>query len=53
MILRSIDAIVHNHDTMLLGEDGEDATTNWETKPSLEAKPFRENLGGTPTRGWV
>ena len=51
MIPRSIDTIAHSHSTKLPGEDGEDTTTDWGTKPNLEAKPFEEDPKGTLTRG--
>ena len=52
MIPRSIDAIAHSHNTKLLRKDGEDAATDWGTRPSPKAKFFRENPKGIPTSSW-
>ena len=49
MILRFKGSIAHGHDTKLLGEDGEDVTTGWGTKPSPKVKPFEEDHTDTPT----
>ena len=37
---------------MILGEDGEDAAVDRETRPSLEAKLFRKDPGDTATHDW-
>ena len=52
MIPRPRGAITHSPNTKLPGEDAKDATTDWETRPNLEAKPFRKDLEDTPTRSW-
>ena len=51
MILRPRGTIVHDPDTKLPGEDGEDATTDWGTRPCPKAKPFEKDPGDTPTYG--
>ena len=43
MIPRLKGAIAHSHDTKLPGEDSEEATTDWGTKPSRKVKPFGED----------
>ena len=52
MILILKDVIAHDHDTKLLGGDGEDAAAGWGSRPSPKAKPFEEDLGDAPTYGW-
>ena len=52
MMLRLKCVIAHSQNTKLPGEDGEDTTTGWGTKPSPKVKPFREKPRDTPTRGW-
>ena len=52
MIPRLRGVITHNTDTKLPGEDGEDAATDWWTRPSLEAKSFGKGPGDTPTYDW-
>ena len=51
MIPRLKGAIAHDHNTKLLGEDGEDAETSWATGPNPKVKPFGEDPGDTPTYG--
>ena len=51
MIPRLKGAIAHNHDTKLLGEDDEDSSIGWGTRPSPKAKPFGEDPRDTLTRG--
>ena len=51
MISRLKSIIAHNHDTKLLGEDGEDATAGWGTRPSPKAKPVEKDFGDTLTTG--
>ena len=45
-------AIAYNNDNKILGEDGEDAATDWGTKPSPKAKPLGDDPEDTPTHGW-
>ena len=52
MIPRPKGAIIRSPNTKLPGEDGEDATTDWGTRPNLETKPIGKDPGDTPTRGW-
>ena len=52
MIPRLNGAIAHGHDTKLSGEDGEDAATDWGTRPNPKIKPFGEDPGDTSTHGW-
>ena len=52
MIPRLKGIIIHGHDTKLLGEDGEDTTTGWGTRPNPKAISFEEEPGDTPTCGW-
>ena len=52
MILRLKGVIIHDHDTKLLGEDGEGAVACWGIKPSPKVKPFEDDPGDTPTYGW-
>ena len=51
MIPRLRGAITHGPDTKLLGEDGEDAATDWGARPCPEAKPFGKDPGDTLTHG--
>ena len=44
--------IAHDHDTKLLGEDGEGVTIGCGTRHSPKAKPFEENPRDTLTCGW-
>ena len=52
MIPRLKGVITHDHDTKLLGEDGDATIRGWGTKPSPKEKSFGEDPGDTPTRGW-
>ena len=51
MILRLKGAITQDHNIKLPGEDGEEDTTGWGTRPSPKVKPFEEDPGDTPTCG--
>ena len=52
MIPRLRDAIVHNPDTKLPGEDGKDMAIDWGTKPNPVAKAFIKDPKGTLTHDW-
>ena len=51
MIPRFKGVIAYNHDTKLLGEDGEDTVVSWGPRPSPKAKPLEEDPEDAPTRG--
>ena len=52
MIPRSRDVIAHSPNAKLPKEDGEDAATDWGSRLGPKVKPFGEDPGDTPTRGW-
>ena len=52
MIPRLKGDIIHDHDTKLPQEDGEDMAIGWGTRPNPKAKPFRDDPGETLTRSW-
>ena len=52
MIPRLKCVIIHDHDNKLGGENDEDATTGWGTKPIPKAKPFQEDPRDTLICGW-
>ena len=51
MVMRLIGVIAQDHDTKLLGEDGEGAIADWWTRPSPKVKPFKEDPGNALTHG--
>ena len=51
MILRLKGVIAHDHDTKLLGEDGEGTAIGRGTRPSPKAKPLEEDPRDAPTHG--
>ena len=52
MIPRLKGVIAHSYDTKLLGENGEDTTLGWGTRPSPKTKPFKEDPRDASTCGW-
>ena len=52
MIPRLKGVIAHSHHTKLPREDGEDASTDWGTRPIPKAKPFGEDPRDTLNRSW-
>ena len=52
MIPRLKGVITHDHDTKILGKNGEGAATGWGTIPSPKARPFEEDSRDAPTCGW-
>ena len=49
---RSKDVITRSPDTMFPREEGEDAATDWGTRPSPKVKPFGKYPEDIPTRDW-